>query len=73
MRWQDAESLVRDGYRLADGAKGMLFIDATSPGAFDFPAGSLLRIDGGEWCSASSVAPFRGFGTRIHHWEVQVS
>lgn len=73
VRFEGVSAMVRDEYRLVDGAKGLLWVDATSKGAFAIPEGSLVSVDGGEWLTAASVAPFKGFGTRIHHWEIQLS
>lgn len=73
VRFDDAAALVRNAYVLSDGAKGLLFIDAVnSRGAFDIPVGSLVSIDGDEYCMAGKVSPYKGFDGVIHHWEIEV-
>ena len=49
VRFEGVSAMVRDEYRLVDGAKGLLWVDATSKGAFAIPEGSLVSVDGGEW------------------------
>ena len=73
VRFEKAEALVRGGYVLTDGAKGLLFVDAVnSKGAFEIPTGSLLSIDGAEEATAGNVATFEGFNGEVHHWEIEV-
>jgi hypothetical protein len=45
---------------------------ADSPGMFDVPVGSRVSIDGGEWMNVARCTPRRAFGTRPHHWELEV-
>lgn len=64
--------LVRE-YALGDGAQGLVIADgADSPGMFDVPVGSRVSIDGGEWMNVARCTPRRAFGTRPHHWELEV-
>lgn len=64
--------LVRE-YGLGDGAQGLVIADgADSPGMFDVPVGSRVSIDGGEWMNVARCTPRRAFGTRPHHWELEV-
>lgn len=73
VRFERAESLIRGGYVLTDGAKGLLFIDAVSSvNPFEIPVGSLLSIDGDEYASAGRVTPYEGFNGVVHHWEIEV-
>lgn len=72
VRFQPAETMPRSAYVLSDGAKGLLWVDATSGGAFEVPAGSLLSIDGGAWASAGKVTRCVAFGNDVHHWEIEV-
>ena len=61
-------------YMLQDGTTGLMFVDAiNSDGAFDIPAGSMVRIDGEavEQC-ANAVHRFDAPGGRVHHWEVEL-
>ena len=39
VRFEGVSAMVRDEYRLVDGAKGLLWVDATSKGAFAIPEG----------------------------------
>ena len=39
---------------------------------FDVPVGSRVSIDGGEWMNVARCTPRRTFGTRPHHWELEV-
>ncbi len=39
---------------------------------FDVPVGSRVSIDGGEWMNVARCTPRRAFGTRPHHWELEV-
>ena len=60
-------------YALGDGAQGLVIADgADSPGMFDVPVGSRVSIDGGEWMNVARCTPRRAFGTRPHHWELEV-
>lgn len=73
VRFDETSDLVRNGYVMSDGAKGLLFIDAAcSLGAFEIPVGSLVSIDGQDYCMAGKVSPYCGFGGFVHHWEVEV-
>ena len=45
---------------------------APSPGMFDVPVGSRVSIYGGEWMNVARCTPRRAFGTRPHHWELEV-
>ena len=64
----------REGeYALGDGAQGLVIADgADSPGMFDVPVGSRVSIDGGEGVNVARCTPRRAFGTRPHHWELEV-
>ena len=56
--------LLYEGLVIADGAD--------SPGMFDVPVGSRVSIDGGEWMNVARCTPRHAFGTRPHHWELEV-
>lgn len=69
--FEPSESVSASSYRLVDGCRGLLFIDAASSiGAFKPPVSSLAVI-GGEEMSVASVAEYRT-PTDVHHWEVQL-
>ena len=69
--FEPSEGLSASGYRLVDGCRGLLFIDAVnSAGAFKVPVGSLAEWEGEEMAVAS-VAEFRT-PEGVHHWEVQL-
>lgn len=73
VRFVPAADMVRSGYVLTDGAKGMLFIDArSSDGAFELPVGALVSIDGAEELSVAKCSAFAGFGNQVHHWELEL-
>lgn len=72
VRFEPAESLAPNQFRLADGAKGRIFIDAVnSIGARRIPVGSKVTIaDYNDMCVLTCTACK---GPRsIHHWEVDV-
>lgn len=72
VRFQGALSLGH-GISVADGAEGILFIDAAnSLGAFAIPEGSLVRLDGGRWRAAIKVEELHGLYGQLHHWEVHI-
>lgn len=73
VRFEPASAWLVRQYGLGDGAQGLVFIDgADSPGAFEVPVGSKLRIDGGEWMNVTRCATYRAFGKVVHHWEIEV-
>lgn len=73
VRFADSSSMARKGYVLADGSKGLVYVDAVnSAGAFEVPVGSLIEI-GGQELSAAKVVPCKGFFGVVHHWEIEVA
>lgn len=61
-------------YQLQNAPTGTLYVDArSSAGAFEIPAGSLVRLDGEDaWSCAGSCRAFYD-GSALHHWEVELS
>lgn len=73
VRFQSMFQLTK-GAGVADGACGILFVDATySVGAFEIPEGSLVRIGDDRWRRAIKVERLVGRWGRIHHWEVHIA
>lgn len=71
VRFERAEQLSGQGYKLTDGATGRVWIDkANTIGAMEVPAGSKLVI-GGEPLKVAKCMTYRDM-TRIHHWELDV-
>lgn len=69
--FEPSASLSSSSYRLVDGCRGVLYIDAVnSAGAFAIPVGSLVEWEGEEMVAAS-VSEYRT-PTEVHHWEVQL-
>ena len=73
-------STVREG---AQGAvvEGRFFLPADADNANDghiacrkvsADGRSRVSIDGGEWMNVARCTPRRAFGTRPHHWELEV-
>lgn len=68
--FQGATTLAANGRQLASGLSGMLYVDATSPGAFEIPTGSKVAVDGGpDWMVVEGVETVRTLDG-VHHWEV---
>lgn len=71
VRFERAEQLSGQGYKLTDGATGRVWVDAVNTiGAMEVPAGSKLVIDG-EPLKVAKCMTFRDM-MRIHHWELDV-
>lgn len=71
VRFERAEQLSGQGYKLTDGATGRVWIDkANTIGAMEVPAGSKLVI-GGEPLKVAKCMPHRDM-LHIHHWELDV-
>jgi len=71
VRLERAEVLNPSTFRLADGAKGRVWVDAVnSPGAFDVPVGSRVTI-GGEVFTVAACVALRPLG-EVHHWELDL-
>ena len=71
VRLERAETLNPNQYRLADGAKGRVWIDAAnSAGAFEVPVGSKVTICG-EVFAVAACAALKPFGA-VPHWELDV-
>lgn len=71
VRFERAEALNPSAYKLADGAKGRIWMDArNSEGAFEVPVGSKVEV-GGRTAKALSCTPCFA-GAKVHHWEVDV-
>lgn len=60
-------------YQLQNAIKGTLFVDVTNTeGAFELPAGAIVRMDGEEsWAAVDSCTAMRADG-KIHHWEIEL-
>ena len=73
VRYDTASAIDPVSYRLTDGAKGLLFVDArNSAGAFEIPEGSLVSVDGRPDDVALKVTRFETFFGEVHHWEVEL-
>lgn len=74
VRYEMVAGIRKTDYQLQDGTTGLLFVDAVnSTGAFELPAGALVRVDGAEAeCCVSACHRFEGMGGRVHHWEVEL-
>lgn len=71
VRFERAETLAANGYKLSDGASGRIWIDAVnSEGSFRIQVGSKISL-GGEAFYAVAVNELRAYGD-VHHWEVDV-
>lgn len=71
VRFERAEQLSGQGYKLTDGATGRVWVDKVNTiGAMDVPAGSKLVICD-ETLKVAKCMTYRDMG-RIHHWELDV-
>ena len=71
VRFERAEVLNPNNFRLADGAKGRVWVDAVnSGGAFEVPVNSRVTIDGDTFFVVACAA-LRPLGN-VHHWELDV-
>ena len=71
VRFERSEALNPGEYKLADGAKGRIWVDARNTvGACRLPAGTKVVIDG-EVLHVLSCTEYRPFD-ELHHWEVDV-
>lgn len=74
VRFVRACELNPNNYTMADGSKGLLFIDRiNSAGAFEIPVGSLIKLPNYEEACAVQVTPCEVFLGCTHHWEVEVA
>lgn len=78
VRFENSMEMVRRGYVLNDGSRGLVYIDAANSagatdgeGCFTVPVGSLVRI-GNKDLSVVKVVPCPGFFGVVHHWEIEV-
>ncbi len=79
VRFDGSMAMVRKGYVLSDGSKGLVYVDAANStgatdgeGGFVAPVGSIVKI-GGEELSVVKVVPCPGFFGAVHHWEIEVA
>lgn len=72
VRYELRAGVRRTGYQTQDGTTGLLFVDASSPGAFEVPAGSLVSVDGGPECCVASCSRYVDESGRVHHWELEL-
>lgn len=73
VRFEGAATLEATGYKLADGARGRIWMDAAnSAGAFGIPVGSRIALRGEDFACLCCM-PYEGFGGEVHHWEVDVA
>ncbi len=71
VRFERVEALNETDYKLADGAKGRIWIDAiNSSGACDLPVGAKVVIDNQNMRVLTATPYF--VSKDIHHWEVDV-
>lgn len=72
VRYDKSASIRRTDYQLQDGTTGIVYIDAVnSVGAFEVPAGSVLKIGSVE-VYVNITRTFEGFAGHVHHWELEV-
>ena len=73
VRFECEQSVADDAHRSADAGAGTVFVDAVnSAGAFEVPAGSRVEIDGVSYYVRKCKRRC-GFGSAVHHWELEVS
>ena len=73
VRFEREQSAADDAHRSADAGGGTVFVDAAnSRGAFEVPVGSRVEI-GGVSYFVRKCRRRGGFGSKVHHWEVEVS
>lgn len=73
VRFEEEQAASDDSHRSADAGGGTVFVDAVnSRGAFEIPVGSRVEIGGVSYFVRKCKR--RGeFGSKVHHWEVEVS
>ena len=72
VRYDKSASIRRTDYQLQDGTTGIVYIDAVnSAGAFEIPAGSVLKIGDLE-VYVNITRTFEDFAGHVHHWELEV-
>jgi hypothetical protein len=73
VRFEPVSAWLVHEYALGDGAQGLVIADGADSPACRRAVGSCVSIDGGEWIrSVARCTPRRAFGTRPHHWELEV-
>lgn len=73
VRFECVQSASGDAHRSADAGAGTVFVDAVnSDGAFEVPAGSRVEIGGASYY-VRKCKRRGGFGSSVHHWELEVS
>ena len=73
VRFEGGQSASDDAHRSADAGAGTVFVDAVnSAGAFEVPAGSRVEIGGASYYVRKCRRRV-GFGSSVHHWELEVS
>lgn len=73
VRFEREQSACDDAHRSADAGAGTVFVDAVnSRGAFEVPAGSRVEI-GDASLYVRKCKRCGGFGSSVHHWELEVS
>lgn len=71
VRFERAEQLSSNVYKLSDGAKGRVWIDTVnSTGATKVPIGSKVVIDEESFIVSNCMA--YKCGTKVHHWELDI-
>ena len=74
VRFQSYDVKLAEAYKLQDGSKGLVYVDAVnSDGAFEVPQGSLVSIDGGEPMQVVRCTRLEGYFGQTHHWELEVA
>ena len=73
VRFERELSVADDAHRSADAGAGTVFVDAVnSGGAFEVPVGSRVEIGGASYYVRRCKRRC-GFGSAVHHWELEVS
>ena len=73
VRFECEQFASDDPHRTADAGGGTVFVDAAmSVGAFEVPVGSRVEIDGASYYVRKCKRRC-GFGSAVHHWELEVS
>ena len=73
VRFETGQSASDDPHRSANAGGGTVYVDAfLSGGAFEVPAGSRVEIAGASYY-VRECRRRCGFGSVVHHWELEVS
>ena len=72
VRFEPVEAINQNAYKIADGARGRIFIDAVNSTPAKAPMlGSKVSINDALNMRVLTCTPYQGIDA-IHHWEVDV-